>query len=246
MDERNLSKKEKRKLRRQEKISQIEKDRQKRAARRALGWVVILGLIAVAIFAIVSREDSVDRPVEIGNLRADDWTKGNRDASVVLIEYSDFQCPACAFYSGIVGEVVKEFPDDLLLIFRHFPLKTIHPNAEEAARAAEAAGKQGKFWEMHDLIFANQSVWAKEKDPKEFFVSLAGQLELDVSVFEDDYGSKEIADKVSESYGEAVGAGLSATPTFIINGNEIGSSNMPSSLEEFIELINDNIKRDNS
>ena len=143
----NLSKKERREVRKQEKAEELAKDRQKRAARKALGWVVVLGLIAVGAFAVISKRGSVNEAVNIEDVRAGDWIKGEEGAPVILIEYSDFQCPACAAYSGMVRELVAELPDKLVFVYRHFPLKSIHDNAEPAARAAEAAGKQDKFWE---------------------------------------------------------------------------------------------------
>jgi protein-disulfide isomerase len=80
-----------------------------------------------------------------------------------LIEYSDFQCPACGFYFPLLKKLEEEFGENIAIVYRHFPLSSVHPNAKFAAYAAEAAGKQGKFWEMHDLIFTNQSEWSDKK-----------------------------------------------------------------------------------
>ncbi len=232
-----LTKKEKREIRRQEKIGEAEKDRQKKAARKALGWVVVLSLIAVAAFAVISREGSVNEPVDLGELRQDDWVWGTTDAENLLIVYSDFECPACSAYAEIMEVVLEEIPDDILYVYRYFPLKGIHPKAEFAARAAEAAGRQNKFWEMHDLIFADQA-WTKGDDFKSIFVNMAKQLGLSLEDFERDYESKEVAEKVDGQYNEAKKAGFNSTPTFILNGEKIGSLNVPKSSEDFIKLIN--------
>lgn len=92
---------------------------------------------------------------------ADDWVKGKKDSQVILVEYSDFQCPACAAYFPMIERVMDEYKDRVAFVYRHFPLTGIHPYAETMARASEAAGKQGKFWEMYQLIFKNQSVWSR-------------------------------------------------------------------------------------
>lgn len=94
-------------------------------------------------------------------IEADDWVRGNKAAKVVLVEYSDFECPGCGAYYPIVEQLVEEYGDKIAYIYRHFPLTAIHKNAETMARAAEAAGKQGKFWDMYHLIFTNQSQWAQ-------------------------------------------------------------------------------------
>lgn len=244
--ENNLSKKEKREIKRQERAEDLEKDRRKRAARKALGWVVVLGLIAVAVFAIISRDSSINEIVDIGDLKASDHIKGDKDASVVLIEYSDFQCPACAVYSGLMAAVVEEVGDSFAFVYRHYPLERLHSNAKAAARASEAAAKQDKFWEMHDILFANQSVWAKEDDPKAVFVGIAEQIGLNVVSFEEDYESEEVIRIIDEGLNEALDAGFNSTPTFVINGEKIGNFNIPRDVEGFIELINEHTKGDNS
>lgn len=91
----------------------------------------------------------------------DDWVQGDRNSKVVLIEYSDFQCPACAAYFPIIKQLNEEFDGKIAFVYRHYPLVNIHPYAEPMARAAEAAGKQGKFWEMYDMIFSKQAEWSR-------------------------------------------------------------------------------------
>lgn len=93
-------------------------------------------------------------------VKVNDNVKGSREAKAVLIEYSDFQCPACQVYYPVVKQLTEELGNEILVVYRHFPLTTIHPNALPAAKAAEAAGKQGKFWEMHDMLFDKQSEWS--------------------------------------------------------------------------------------
>jgi len=128
----------------------------------------------------------------------------------------------------------EEFGDKLAIVYRHFPLTSIHPNAKSAAFAAEAGGKQGKFWEMHNLIFENQSEWKDKRKPDEIFINYAQRLNLNIDQFKTDLASKEIRQKVENAYQNAVRLGLNSTPTFFLNGKKITN---PRNYEEFKNLI---------
>ncbi|OGF63404.1 hypothetical protein A2926_03960 [Candidatus Giovannonibacteria bacterium RIFCSPLOWO2_01_FULL_44_40] len=162
-----------------------------------------------------------------------DWWKGNKNAQIVLIEYSDFQCPACAIYYPLVNKLSEELGDKISFVYRHFPLKQ-HQNAEPAAWAAEAAGRQGKFWEMHDLIFENQKIWSDQKNAEELFIKYAEALSLDMAKFKEDVGSKEINEKVESDYQSGLRAGVDSTPTFFLNGKRIQNSQ---NYEEFKNAV---------
>lgn len=236
--EENLSKKEKKALQRE----QNEKDARKK---NAMTWIVgsIIGLVVLfGIFSLFSGDGSnnniSDGPVD-HSITKEDHIKGDFDAPVTLVEYSDFQCPACGSYYPIVKQLSEEFPDALRIVYRHFPLRRIHPNAADAARAVEAASLQGKFWEMHDMLFENQNFWSDARNPKDDFVSYAGQIGLDVEQFEDDYDNNDsLDDLVREDELRANALGLNSTPSFVLNGQKITN---PRSLNEFIELIERNI-----
>ncbi|MBU0981066.1 DsbA family protein [Patescibacteria group bacterium] len=161
------------------------------------------------------------------------WTKGNPNAKIVLTEYSDFECPACAGYFAIVENISDEFKDDILFEFHHYPLPQ-HDNALIAAKAAEAAGVQGKFWEMSSLLFENQSEWAIEKHPEENFISYAEELGLDVDQFKNDILSKQIKEKISNDTKLGNQIPIMATPSFFINGQLIEA---PRGQEEFEKLL---------
>lgn len=169
--------------------------------------------------------------IEIGE---NEWIRGNRTASTTLIEYSDFQCPACGAYYPILKQLHQEFGNELRFVYRHFPLRQIHFNAELAARAAEAAGKQGKFWEMHDMIFENQKEWSERASAKNAFIQYAQSLGFDVERFKSDMDAKETKQKVSVDYNGGVGFGVNSTPTFFLNGEKLGN---PGSYEEFKAVI---------
>ena len=209
--------------------------------RRILLWGGIFGgsallIVGLAYFGSKSSSSNISgTPAPISD---SDWVKGNEDAKVTIIEYSDFQCPACASAYPIMKKAVQEFGDKIRFAYRHFPLIQIHQNAELAAESAEAAGIQGKFWEMHDRLFEKQSNWGTSKEAKKFFVQYAGELELDKAKFESDLASDIVKQKVQNSRSEAARINLGGTPSIFINGKIIDN---PGSYDELKQLIDDAI-----
>jgi len=198
-------------------------------------WIVVTIAVLVGLyFLFTSGGVAIEPPFEVGVLHPLDKVKGNASSTVVIMEYSDFQCPACRSYYPIVRQIVQEFGSEITFVYRHFPLTSIHPNAEFAARAAEAAGKQGKFWEMHDLLFEKQEEWAGASDIVTVFQNYAKLLTLDIEKFNLDWRSKEVKDFVTAQRIHAVKAGLQGTPSFFINGVQIQN---PTSVEAFRLLI---------
>ncbi|OGG85752.1 hypothetical protein A2392_03105 [Candidatus Kaiserbacteria bacterium RIFOXYB1_FULL_46_14] len=147
--------------------------------------------------------------------------KGNVAAKVELIEYSDFQCPACSQFAPYVKELMDEYAAEIRFEYRHFPLITIHPQAIPAARAAEAASQQGKFWEMHDKLFENQNTWSKSSNPNALFVQYAEELGLNITLFKTHLDSSLIADAIDKSFEDARTRGFAGTPTFLLNGEQM-------------------------
>jgi protein-disulfide isomerase len=142
-----------------------------------------------------------------------DHVQGPADAPVTLVEYGDFECPHCGAAYVIVKEIQEVMGDELRFVFRHFPLAQIHPHAEPAAEASEAAGGQGKFWEMHDLLFENQQTL----DPWHL-AAFAEQLELDAVKFVRELQEGRYRERVREDFMSGVRSGVNGTPTFFING----------------------------
>lgn len=199
-------------------------------------WIVFFAVIALLVWGVVagSKKDKIVVGALSVPVSASDWSRGaTSTAKVTLVEYSDLQCPACAAYEPIVKKLVTNYPNDLKLVYRHFPLITIHVNADYAAGAAEAAGNQGKFWEMHDLLFEKQLEWETSTDPK-IFSDYAATLGLDVEKFAADIASSVTRKKINESYRSGIQSGVQGTPTFFLDGKMITS---PHSEEEFNELI---------
>jgi protein-disulfide isomerase len=147
------------------------------------------------------------------DLRPSDHIQGSKDASVTLIEYGDFQCPYCGMAYPVVKQVQRRMGESMCFVFRHFPLTEVHPFAEGAAEAAEGAGEQGKFWEMHDTLYENQNALAPED-----LVGYAQQLHLDVPRLITDLKTHAHAKRIREDFLSGVRSGVNGTPTFFING----------------------------
>lgn len=142
-----------------------------------------------------------------------DHVLGPEDAPVTLVEYGDYECPYCGAAHLILKEVQDVMGDRLRFVFRHFPLTQIHPHAEAAAEAAESAGSQDRFWEMHDLLYENQQML----DPPHL-VAFAQQLRLDTTRFARDLRDHVYHDRVREDFTSGVRSGVNGTPAFFING----------------------------
>lgn len=171
--------------------------------------------------------------------QASNHVTGENTKNVTLIEFGDYQCPACGQYFPIVQEVKKKYGNDISFRFANFPLVQIHPNAMVAARAAEAASLQNKFWEMHDLLFQNQSTWSSMSNPSPVFEQYAKSLDLDIEKFKQDSASAGVLATINADTAEAQSYGATGTPTFVLNGKKIDS---PSSLEDFSKVIDEAIK----
>ena len=177
--------------------------------------------------------NSVDRDAaDILAPRERDWQKGNPDAGVVVVKYSDFQCPACRFYASMDDQLSQELAEDALFIYRHFPLRNFQ-YSRLAARFSEAAGRQGQFWEMHDLIFINQQRWSRG-DAESIFRVFAESLELDMEQLERDLEDPELMERIESDYRDGQRLGVRAVPTIYINGVHAQGIN---SLEAYRDLI---------
>ena len=142
-----------------------------------------------------------------------DHTQGNEQAAIKLVEYGDYQCPHCAKAYFVIKEIQSTFGDQILFVFRNFPLQESHRYANIAAQAALAAGKQGKFWDMHNALYENQ-----EHLNDDFIDHIADKLGMDIEQFEKDLYSDEIIDSVENDYESGVKSGVHGTPSFFVNG----------------------------
>jgi protein-disulfide isomerase len=149
-------------------------------------------------------------------VRPDSHVTGPSNAKVTVVEFGDFQCPACGAAYPVVKQIEAEYKNKIKFVFRNFPLQA-HPNAPEAAEAAEAAGTQGKFWQMYDKLYSSQNDWSGLSDPTDTFVGYAKDLGLNTDQFKQEVQSKKYANKITQDQNDGNSVGLQATPTFFIN-----------------------------
>jgi len=156
-----------------------------------------------------------------------DWVRGNPDAPITIVEYADFQCPACANYSYYLQAVMSAFPDSIRVVFRHMPLPSIHDKAYISSMAAEAAGAQGMFWEMYDVLYANQSVWSaySEDEFLTWVEDQAATLGLDAAQFEADMLNVDDRAALEAQTNDLLDLGLHYTPFVIINDHIFRDNN---------------------
>jgi protein-disulfide isomerase len=171
----------------------------------------------------------LDRPQLTVPLSGRDHVLGTSAAAVTLLEYGDYECPFCAAAHPAVTHMLKLVPDDVLFAYRHFPLTQIHPHAQQAAEAAEAAGAQGRFWEMHDVLFAHQ-----DRLTVRDLVGYASALGLDLARFTSELQIGAHTARVREDFLSGVRSGVNGTPTFFVNGIRHNGGFDPESLLDAI------------
>jgi protein-disulfide isomerase len=190
----------------------------------------ILGglIIAFGAFFVISQNSNDSKTADTkSGTPPTNHVIGNASSGVTLLEYGDYQCPVCGLYYQPTKDAVESFKDVAQFQYRHLPLVGPHPNAFAAARAAEAASLQGKFWEMHDKLFENQSSWSSSTKPLEFFKSYAKELGLDVPKFETDYASVKVNDQINADITAFGKTGQQqATPTYFLNGRVINNKDL--------------------
>lgn len=207
-------------------------------------WGGLAAILAIAVITgIYLASDDSPEPTtaddiisaEMQNMlqvKSDDWVKGNPDADVVVVKFSDFQCPACRQAAMMDASVEDELGDEVAFVYRHFPLPTM-PHSRTAARYAEAAGKQGKFWEMHNMIFNYQQRWSRG-DAQGMFDQMAENLDLDEQQFLRDLESTEIEERIESHLQDGRRLGVQGVPALFINGQQL---QYPGSPDEFREML---------
>lgn len=201
--------------------------------------VCVFGLIG--IYVATSKKDtgsSGNQPNSSSQLSNN--VIGANSKGVVMVEYGDFQCPACGGYHPIVKQVVEKYKNDIKFQFRNFPLQQIHQNARAAARTAEAAGKQGKYWEMHDQLYSTQKNWEQSTAVNTIFESYATQLGLNLEKFKTDFASTGVNETINADFAEGQRLGVDSTPSFFLQGKKI--EELPRDVEGFSKLIDQAIK----
>jgi protein-disulfide isomerase len=177
-------------------------------------------------------------------ITASDWVRGNPNAKVSLVEYGDFECPACGEYSPVVQQLAQNYSSTVLFVFRNYPLYTIHPFAGISSQAAEAAGLEGgaaKYWAMHDLLYTDQAQWSTNvaltpaQVVSQYFDGYAQSIGLNVDTFNTDINASSVMAKIQTDVNGGNSASLDHTPTFFVNLKQIPN---PTSLAGFESALN--------
>lgn len=213
-------------------------------SKQFLAILAVIVVVFVGVFTFTRpKSDAPGGSNSSNSSQTSNHTVGTGNKKVTLVEYGDFQCPACKSFYPVVKQIKETYGDDIKFQFMHFPLTQIHPNAMVSSRAAEAAGKQGKFFEMHDLLYENQDQWSQSSNPTPIFESFAGQLDLNMDQFKSDMASAQVLAIINADQKSGQALGANSTPTFVINGKKLDKN--PTSLDEFKKLIDEEIAKQN-
>ena len=168
---------------------------------------------------------------------AQDHSQGPADAAITLVEYGDYQCPGCAKAAPVLKQVSEKYKDQIAFVFRNYPLYSMHPNALAAATAAEAAGLQGKFWEMYSKIYQGQTTWKDQSNPNDTFNTYAQQIGLNLEQFKTDFRSSPVGAAINADVKAGNDLGVSSTPTFFLNGELVQTPPTATAEADFRALI---------
>jgi protein-disulfide isomerase len=159
---------------------------------------------------------------------------------LTLVEFGDYQCPSCGAYHPLVKEILDRYPKQLRLEFHHYPLISIHPNSMAASMAAEAAGEQGHYWEMHDALFEYQMQWANSPNPEAMFIAMASRIGLNQNAFMQALRSPELQQRILKDVERAQEAKIDAVPTFFINGER---QHIKLSMDDFVQTVESHLHK---
>ncbi|HXY18261.1 MAG TPA: thioredoxin domain-containing protein [Candidatus Nitrosopolaris sp.] len=212
-----------------------------------LGAIII---IFVGIFVFSQHSNNNSSSSSNSSQQPTSHIEGQGQAGVTLVEYGDYECPICGLYYPVVKQVETQFSSQIYFQFRNLPLTSIHKNAFAGARAAEAAGLQGKYWQMHDALYDNQdpngtSGWVASDNPLSFFTTFAQQIGLNVNQFKTDYNSDKVNNAINADLAAFAKTGQEqATPTFFLDGKYISNLDLSDSatgqpsVQKFAQVIN--------
>lgn len=229
-----MSKREEQKKVREQKQREAEQRsaRQKLVAKVAM--FVLAPLVIIVVLYAMMGQGEVYSPIEIAEV---DHVRGNPEG-VKLVVYADFQCPACANEHMLLAQAWNSIADRTQMVFRHYPLTATHPHAWTAATYAEAAGRQGKFWEMYDLLFINQAYWSTLGDAaaRAEFEGYIDQLDLNVEQAREDIRADDLIQKIRNDQRSGTRSGVRSTPTLFVDGRLVP---IPRTAADIVALINE-------
>jgi len=212
------------------------------------GAIIIAGIIIAGTFVLTRAPQSINIVENTETIQQEtaktlegtaeasvtekDNIRGNVNAPITLVEFSDFECPFCAVFHPTVKQILNDYPDDVRWVYKHFPLDSIHLDARPAAEASECASEQGKFWEFTDGLFENQASLGKN-----LYTKLAQESGLNMSQFEACVSSRKYKDKVEADLQEGIKLGVNGTPGSFINGELVSGALPYANIKEIIEKI---------
>lgn len=201
-----------------------------------IGWIIFSAVVVLILGGLIVWTRLANPPIDLAGVENNsivaaseqngniaDHVTGSDTKKVMFIEYGDFQCPSCGGAYPNVKSLIDEYGKDVTFVFRNFPLTSLHPNARAAAAVAEAAGLQGKYWEMHDKLYETQNDWNSLDATKRttIFSQYAASLGLDTAKFEADLSSKQVTQKINFDMALGKSVDVAATPTFFLNGQKV-------------------------
>lgn len=204
-------------------------------SKQFIGVIVVVILLFVGIFALSGKKADKSSSSKSSSSTLTQHIQGKGTSGVTFTEYGDYQCPYCGQYYPTVKQVTTDLGDQIKFQFRNFPLVSIHQNAFAAARAAEAAGMQNKYFEMHDLLYETQNQWSTSTGASAVFDTYAQQLGLNVAQFKTDYASSKVNDLINADMAQGNKLGITGTPTFYLDGKQIQINNDPAAFEKLIK-----------
>ena len=193
---------------------------------RIFGFAALVVIVGAIILFNLSEKSHTDTSNKNGTLireNSHSTATGTYNYKVTMVEFGDYQCPACRFVEPEIKKLIDEYKDKVKLVYRHYPLPQ-HKNAVIAAQAAEAAGEQAKFWEMHAKMYETQDKWKDIENPIDFYVGLAKEFALDTTKFKASVESGKFKDIIDQDRRDADDFAISATPTLYINGEKYAGS----------------------
>jgi protein-disulfide isomerase len=207
--------------------------------------VIILAIsVAAGAAVFLSREPGETSTADTNTTVAPSLTGGRflgpENAELTLVEFGDYQCPYCAAFHPFVKEILNRYPKQLRLEFHHFPLLSIHPNSVAASKAAEAAGEQGRYWEMHDALFEYQNEWASRPDPKPVFAALANRIGINGTILLQTMENPGIQARVLRDVEQGDKAGVQAVPAFFIGGRQVP---IKLSMDDLVQVIEAHLQK---
>lgn len=206
-------------------------------------WKLIISIVVGILAILIVASSLLSKPIPNSAVKIDQQKlvfgaahiTGNENAPVTIVEFSDFQCPACRSATATLDGVLEKHEGEIKFIYRHFPLTSIHKNAMAASIASEAAGEQGKFWEYSKALFEKQDAWEKLGNPQDLFINLAREVGVtDLDKFKNEIGKQARRDLILADMSLGNQLGVDATPTFFVNGDKVSTGGLTLAVEKIL------------